>query len=104
MSFQSVAAVDAAAVDAAADATPHATKRDGETETDEPHPKIGPKPLVGRSVRASASTLNFDTQSIHTASSSHVPRAKRPSRGSLVLAQTLEAQSQITSSTFYNRP
>ena len=85
-------------------ATPNGLKREGESETEEPSPKSGPKQLVGRSLRASASTLNFDAQSVQTASSSNAPRAKRPSRGSLVHAQTLEAQSQITSSTFYNRP
>lgn len=61
------------------------------------------KSRAGPNIRSSASTLNFDAQSVQTASSTSAPRAKRPTRGSLV-AQTLEAQSNITSSTFYNRP
>lgn len=59
------------------------------------------KSSIGPNLRASASTLNFDAQSVQTASSTNAPRAKRPTRGSFV---KLEAQSNVTSSTFYNRP
>lgn len=58
--------------------------------------------VADHDVRASVSTLNFDAQSVRTASSTST-RAKRPTRGSIV-TQNMEVQSNITSSTFYNRP